>query len=145
MEIQHQLRGLNPRTVTDRPLDQQLERLNQLLPISSASVMLEHQHNATPAFCVSVDLAVPGPDIHAAARGHTLEAAMLKVVGRPQHQINARIKRQAHVNDLDRCGKVGRVKSFVGRPSFWAGAEDVKRKAERRPARETGSVERRFH
>ncbi len=94
MEIQYQLRGLNPRAVTDRPMDQQLERLDRLIPISSAYVVLELQSNATPPFCASVDLAVPGPDIHAAARDHTLQAAILKVVQRLEEQIVERQRRQ---------------------------------------------------
>jgi len=94
MEIQYQLRGLNPRAVTDRPMDQQLERLERLIPISLARVVLELQSNATPAFCASVDLAVPGPDIHAAGRDHTLQAAILKVVQRLEEQIVERQRRQ---------------------------------------------------
>ena len=94
MQIQYQLRGLNPRTVTDRPLDQHLDHLDDLIPISLAHVVLEHQPHAAPAFCASVDLAVPGPDIHAAARDHTLEAAVLKVARRLADQIEARKNRQ---------------------------------------------------
>jgi ribosome-associated translation inhibitor RaiA len=94
MRIQYQLRGLNPRAVTDRPLDQHLEYLDRLIAISSAQVVLEHQRHAAPPFCASVELAVPGPDIHAAARDHTLEAAVLKVVRRLEDQIEARKNRQ---------------------------------------------------
>jgi ribosome-associated translation inhibitor RaiA len=94
MKIEYQLRGLNPRAATGRPLDQHLERLDRLLPITSAQVVLEHQRNAAPAFSASVDLAVPGPDIHAAARDHTLEAAVLKVARRLEEQIEARKNRQ---------------------------------------------------
>lgn len=94
MEIEYKLRGLNPRAVADRPMDEHIERLDRLLPISSAEVVLEYQRNAAPAFSVSADLAVPGPDIHAAARDHTLEAAVLKVVRRLEEQIEARKNRQ---------------------------------------------------
>ena len=94
MKIQYQLCGLNPGAVTDRPLDRHLERLDLLIPISSAQVVLEHQRNATPPFCASVDLAVSGPDIHAAARDHTLEAAVLKVARRLEEQIMVRKGRQ---------------------------------------------------
>jgi ribosome-associated translation inhibitor RaiA len=75
-------------------LDRHLERLDLLIPISSAQVVLEHQRNATPPFCASVDLAVSGPDIHAAARDHTLEAAVLKVARRLEEQIIVRKGRQ---------------------------------------------------
>jgi ribosome-associated translation inhibitor RaiA len=94
MKILYQLRGVNPHTVTDRPLDQHLEHLDHLIPISSAHVVLEHQRNVAPAFSASVDLAVPGPDIHAAARDHTLEAAVLKVARRLEAQIESRKTRQ---------------------------------------------------
>ncbi len=94
MNIQYQLRGLNPRAAADRPMDQHLDRLNHLLPISMAEVVLEYQRNAAPAFSAFVDLAVPGPDIHAAARDHTLEAVLLKVARRLEEQIEARRNRQ---------------------------------------------------
>lgn len=94
MNIQYQLRGLPPRSVAERPLDGALEALEQSIPISSARVLLEHQPNAAPAFCVSVELAVPGPDIHAAARDHTLEAAILKAIRRLEEQILGRQSRQ---------------------------------------------------
>lgn len=94
MKIQYQLRGLNTRAVSDRPMDPHLARLDRLIPISSAQVVLEHQRNTAPAFCASVDLAVPGPDIHAAARDHTLEAAVLKVARRLEDQIESRKNHQ---------------------------------------------------
>jgi ribosome-associated translation inhibitor RaiA len=105
MKIQYQLRGLNPRAGDDRPLDRQLEHLNRLIPISSAQVALEHKRNAVPAFSASADLAVPGPDIHAAARDHTLEAAVLKVARRLEAQVEARKNRQLpRLNDREqRC------------------------------------------
>lgn len=94
MKIQYQLRGLSPRVAAERPLDQHLDHLDGLLPISSAHVLLEHQRTAAPPFCASVELAVPGPDIHAAARDHTLEAVVLKVSRRLEEQIEARKNRQ---------------------------------------------------
>ncbi len=94
MNIQYQLRGLHPRTLADHPLDRPIEALGRLILISCARVVLEHQPNTAPAFCVAVDLAVPGPDIHAAARDHTLPAAMTKVIRRLEEQIAARKDRQ---------------------------------------------------
>jgi len=94
LKIQYRLRGLSLRPMADRPMDQHLKHLDQLMPISTAQVVLEHQSNATPAFCVFVHLAVPGPDIHAAARDHTLEAAVLKVARRLEEQVEARKGRQ---------------------------------------------------
>jgi len=94
MKIQYKFRGLNPRVVTDRPMDRHLEHLDRLIPISLAQVVLERAGNAAPAFGASVALAVPGPDIHAAARDHTLEAAVLKVARRLEEQIESRQNRQ---------------------------------------------------
>jgi ribosome-associated translation inhibitor RaiA len=94
MKIQYQLLGLHARAVTDRPMDQHLERLDRLIPISVAQVVLEHQWDMAPAFGASADLAVPGPDIHAAARDHTLAAAVLKVARRLEGRIKARQNRQ---------------------------------------------------
>jgi ribosome-associated translation inhibitor RaiA len=94
MIIQYQWRGLNLRAATDRPMDQRLEHLDRLIPISLAQVLLEHQPDTAPPFCASVELAVPGPDIHAAARDHTLEAALLKVGRRLEEQIEDRKNRQ---------------------------------------------------
>ena len=107
MKIEYQLRGLNPRAVADRPMNQELERLDRLIPISSARVALEHQRSAAPAFSASVDLAVPGPDIHAAARDHTLEAVMLKVARRLEAQVEERKNRQRlRLKDREQCRRV---------------------------------------
>ena len=94
MIIKYKLRGMNSRVAAARPLDGRLKYLGRLVAISSAQVVLEFQRNAAPAFCASVDLAIPGPDIHAAARDHTLEAAILKATRRLEMQITARKKQQ---------------------------------------------------
>ena len=84
-----------------------MNSLDRLIPISSAQVVLEHQRNTAPAFCASVDLAVPGPDIHAAARDHTLEAAVLKVARRLEEQIEARKNRQQlRLKSRQQCHRV---------------------------------------
>ena len=75
-------------------MDRHLEHLDRLIPISVAQVVLEHQWDMAPAFGASVALAVPGPDIHAAARDYTLEAAALKVARRLEKQIESRQNRQ---------------------------------------------------
>jgi ribosome-associated translation inhibitor RaiA len=90
MEVQYQRRGLNQQAVTERLMLQSLKQLDQIIPISTALVVLEHQPNASPPFSASVEMAVPGPDIHAAARDHTLKAAVLKVVRRLEEQVEAR-------------------------------------------------------
>ena len=62
--------------------------------IASARVTLERRHEATPAFRVLTLLEVPGPDVHAEARDHTLQAALLKVVRDLERQIRSRRSRR---------------------------------------------------
>jgi ribosome-associated translation inhibitor RaiA len=72
-------------------------------------VVLEQHRNATPAFSASVDLAVPGPDINAAARDHTVEAAVLKVARRLEEQFEARKDRQRlRLTQRENCRAVPR-------------------------------------
>lgn len=107
MKIQYQHHGLTPREATERPLDPHLDRLDSLLPISLATVVLEHQRDAAPAFSASVDLAVPGPDIHAAARDHTLAAVVLKVARRLEEQVEDRKNRQElRLKGREQCRRV---------------------------------------
>lgn len=96
MKIQYQVLGMNSHAARNRPLDRHLRHLNDLIRISSAMVRLEHHRDTTPAFCALVHLAVPGPDVHAAARDHTLDAVILKVVRRLEEQIESRKNRRQH-------------------------------------------------
>jgi len=94
MKIQFRIRGLNANASLRVWLRQQLERLHSLIPVSTAEVVLERQRDNAPAFRAHVHLAVPGPDIHAAARDHTLEAVWLKVAKNLRQQIERRKTRQ---------------------------------------------------
>ena len=95
MKIQFRIRGLNANASLRAWLEQQLERLHRLIPVSTAEVVLEHQRETTPGFRAHVHLAVPGPDIHADARDHTVQAAWLKVFKNLSRQIERRRTRQA--------------------------------------------------
>jgi ribosome-associated translation inhibitor RaiA len=97
-------RGLLVNEQSRRWLGQSFDRLRTLISISAAAVVLERRRDAAPAFRAFVSLAVPGPDIHAEARDHTLEAAWLKVIGALRRQIqlrkarpDARMKTEAHL------------------------------------------------
>lgn len=46
---------------------------------------------------------------------------------------DARERDKGQVNEVNRCGKVRRLKGIVGRPGDRAGAEEVKRKTDRKP------------
>ncbi|HVZ65096.1 MAG TPA: HPF/RaiA family ribosome-associated protein [Lacunisphaera sp.] len=94
MKIQYRLRGFDQRRPGPRPLDRALDDLGLHIPISAATVALEQRWEASPPFSAWVELAVPGPDIHAAARDHTLEAVLRKVVDRLAAQIEDRNRRR---------------------------------------------------
>jgi len=94
MKIQFQIRGLNANASLRTWLGQQLERLQKLIPVSTAEVVLEQQRDHAPAFQARVHLAVSGPDIHAVARDHTLEAVWLKVTSKLRKQIEHRKTRR---------------------------------------------------
>ena len=87
--------GLNARASWRELVEAQLRRLEGLAAIGSAQVTLERQMESTPAFRVSTWLDVPGPDIHAEARDHTLHAALRKAVKELERQIRSRKNRQA--------------------------------------------------
>lgn len=94
MKIQFHMLGLNLNASLRHWLEQPLERLQSLISVSAAAVVLEQRRDDTPAFRAFVSLAVPGPDIHAEARDHTLEAAWLKVITALRQQIERRKMRQ---------------------------------------------------
>ena len=71
--------GLNDCAAWRGLVETQIRRLEGLAAIAAAHVTLERQHEFTPAFRVLRGLEVPGPDVHAEARDHTLQAALLKV------------------------------------------------------------------
>ena len=102
--------GLNAHATWHRQVEEQLKHLHSLTAITAAEVVLEHQREAKPAFCVQVWLEVPGPGMHAKATRHTrqaallvhgpalhaegrdntLEAALLKATQDLEHQVQAR-------------------------------------------------------
>lgn len=94
MKIQFHSLGLNLNASLRRWLEQPLERLHSLIPVTVAAVVLEHRQDDAPPFRAFVSLAVPGPDIHAEAREHTLEAVWLKVTTALRQQIERRKMRQ---------------------------------------------------
>lgn len=106
MKIQLRIRGLNANAGLRAWLEKQLERLQNLIPVSTAEVGLEREQDGVPAFRAHVHLAVPGPDIHAAARDHTLEAVWLKVIKNLRQQIERRqLRKEAKVKGSLRQGR----------------------------------------
>ena len=94
MNIQFHIRGLNVSAGSRRWLAQSLEELQKLISISFAVAVLDYTRNGGPPFTARVHLAVPGPDIHAEARDHTLQAAWRKVRQNLEKQIDRRKSRQ---------------------------------------------------
>lgn len=88
------IRGLSLSAHSRQWLEESLERLETMIPISVAIVVLEHRQGESPPFRVFVSFAVPGPDIHAEGRDHTMSAAWLKVVAALREQIQQRKVRQ---------------------------------------------------
>ena len=87
--------GLNARTAWRELVETKLRKLESLAAIASAQVTLEWRHEVKPGFRVLTLLEVPGPDVHAEARDHTLQAALLKVVKDLERQIRSRRSRRA--------------------------------------------------
>jgi ribosome-associated translation inhibitor RaiA len=105
--------SLNAHATWHRHVEEQLEHLHGLTPMTSAEVVLEHEREGKPSFRVSVQLEVPGPGAHATAsrhtregalrvhgpalraeaRGSTLEAALLKATRDLERQVKARALR----------------------------------------------------
>jgi ribosome-associated translation inhibitor RaiA len=102
MNIQFHVRGLNDNSDLRRRLLQPLASLQRLTAISAVAVVLEHRRDQPPPFRAFVLLAVPGPDIHAEARDHTLEAAWLKATTDLRKQIERRKNRQLTQPKSDR-------------------------------------------
>jgi len=95
MQIEFHTLGTQADSRLRGEIDSELQVLNELMPITHAHLSLERQHEATPPYQAVATLAVPGPDIHAAARDHTLPAAWRKVAARLREQIEQR--RSRHV------------------------------------------------
>ena len=94
MTIQFIILGMKNEERLRRQVEADLEDLNGMLGVASADVGLRHEREVTPAYQAVATLAVPGPDIHAAARDHTWPAAWQKVVARLREQIERRRSRQ---------------------------------------------------
>lgn len=65
----------------------ELESMKGLMQIDEARVLLEHRHQASPAFKVAFHLVTPGPDVQAEAEDHTLRAALLKAFDHIRNRI----------------------------------------------------------
>jgi ribosome-associated translation inhibitor RaiA len=94
MKTQFHIRGLNFNANVRQRLEQPLIKLESLTPVSTAAVVVEYERDRTPSYRAYALLAVPGPDIHAEAWDHTLDAAWLKVTTGLRKQIEQRKSHQ---------------------------------------------------
>jgi ribosome-associated translation inhibitor RaiA len=95
MIIKFHIRDLKDDAQLRNTVQADLEKLSQLIDVTSAHVELHCQREITPPCQATVMLAVPGPDIHAAARDYAWPVAWHKVVTRLREQIAARKNRQS--------------------------------------------------
>ena len=95
MNIIMRYSGLAKRAAWQELVEKQLRRLQNLAAIATARVTLEWQRGVKPAFRVLTLLEVPGPDFHAEASDHTVQAALIKVVNNLERQIRSRHNRRA--------------------------------------------------
>jgi hypothetical protein len=94
MKIQFHIRRVNITARVRNTLRESLERLQRFIPISASPVVLEHRWDGAPAFRALMLLVVPGPNIQAEARDHTLGVAWLRVRGALSKQIEQRKAKQ---------------------------------------------------
>src|SRR5262245_43095944 len=95
MKIQFYIHGFKDNPAVRHWLQAPLERLAAQVTVHAAVVVVEHESINAPPFRASALLAVPGPDLHADARDHTLEAVWLKVTASLRKQIEQRKARQS--------------------------------------------------
>ncbi len=89
LTVQHvDIRSTN---VVDTLIEERILALAPRLQIAEAKVRLEHNREMSPPFRVELYLVIPGPDIVAEGRDHTIRAAIEKVMA----QVNRRIAEQA--------------------------------------------------
>jgi ribosomal subunit interface protein len=62
--------------------------------IAAAEVHLVAEPDASPRYRASVLLRMPGPDIHASARDHTVRGALERTLDAAEEQLNARQDRR---------------------------------------------------
>lgn len=69
---------------------QKVSKLSGLVRVEAAEVTLEKNEASSPPYVAKIHLAVPGPDLYAEERDHTLEASVHKVLEKLARQIRHR-------------------------------------------------------
>jgi putative sigma-54 modulation protein len=95
MNVQFHFFGLNANERMREMVLPDLAQLDRHVSVSSAVVVFDRTCHGGSAFTARAHLAVPGPDIHAEAHDHTLQAAWRKVRQSLEKQISRRKTKQA--------------------------------------------------
>lgn len=90
MTTQIQFKGIAVRPGVRARIEEGLRELQTLTTITAATVHVERRGELSPAMHAQVHLAVSGPDIHATAADHTVQAVWLKVLKNLRRQIERR-------------------------------------------------------
>ncbi len=99
MKLDFRLRGFKDNSDLHHLVASQLGRLPNIGAVSEARVVLERQRETTPAWTARAHLYVPGPDLLAEGRDHTVEAAWRKVMAALEHEVGRRRNSRRHRGD----------------------------------------------
>jgi hypothetical protein len=90
--------GCEPTAAKEQHIHQTLETLQGIKPISRASVRVEEQANDSPAYHLTLMLAVPGPDVLAHGVGHTFDEALKKLKAAALKALENRARKSRQLN-----------------------------------------------
>lgn len=96
MTLDFRLRGWKSSASLNEYVQAQIGRLQRFVPVTGAAVEIERRGDTAPAWTARAHLRVPGPDLRAEARDHTVEAAWRKVMVDLYTQIGHRSGRRRH-------------------------------------------------
>lgn len=82
--------NVRPLPSIERLVERRLLALSRRQRLEEAVVRLGDEREASPRFHASVQLRIPGPDIHAAAADHTVRVAVEKALAAAESQVAAR-------------------------------------------------------
>ncbi len=99
MNLDFRLRGWKSSAALRRLVRTQLDRLRDFVAVSGAEVVLERRREVAPAWTARAHLRVPGPDLRAEARDHTVEAAWRKVMQELYAQVDRKLDRRRDRSD----------------------------------------------
>jgi ribosomal subunit interface protein len=99
MQVDFRLRGWKSSAALQDMVEHQLQRLRHFVSVSGAQVVLERSSASAPAWTARAHVQVPGPDLRAEARDHTVEAAWRKVLQSLYAEIGRRQERRRHRAD----------------------------------------------